>query len=402
MSPVTTASLPTPVVAERLREARRARGLSQEQVAAALGVSRPTLVNVEQGRRAPRPEELVTLARLYGRRVHELTRASRPVLSVTARFRSADGAVDGDTAAAVDDLQRLADDVVALEESVGASASRRYPEPYDTAGLPLDLAAQQVAGAERQRLDLGDGPLLRLRQVLEDDVGIRVFAITLAPKVAGLFALAEPAGACVAVNAAHPHERQRWTLAHEYAHFLTTRTEAEVTRLHPGRASRDERLADAFAAHFLMPTTGVTRRFQNLRRSRGTFTTAELLQMAATYEVSAETMAHRLEGLRLVGSGWWDWLKDQGLRVDQARAVVGLPAFTRDTQVMPTRIRYLAVDAYLDDQLSEGQLASLLRLDRLATRRLAATLGSSSGVDSQGDRVETSWGRGAEADVAAR
>ena len=223
--------------------------------------------------------------------------------------------MDDDTAAAVDDLQRLADDVVALEESTGASTSRRYPEPYDTTDLPLDLAAQQVAEAERQRLDLGDGPLLRLRQVLEDDVGIRVFAVTLAPKVAGLFALAEPAGACVAVNAAHPHERQRWTLAHEYAHFLTSRTEPEVTRLHPGRASRDERLADAFAAHFLMPATGVTRRFQNLRRSRGTFTTAELLQMAATYEVSAEAMAHRLEGLRLVGSGWWDWLKDQGLRV---------------------------------------------------------------------------------------
>ena len=139
-------ALPRPVVAERLREARRARGLSREQVAAELGVSRPTLVNVEQGRRAPRPEELVTLARLYGRRVHEFTRAGRPVLSVTARFRSADGAVDGDTAAAVDDLQRLADDVAALEESVGASTSRRYPEPHDTAGLPLDLAAQQVAG----------------------------------------------------------------------------------------------------------------------------------------------------------------------------------------------------------------------------------------------------------------
>ena len=162
-------------------------------------MSRPTLVNVEQGRRAPRPEELVTLARLYGRRVHELTRASRPVLSATARFCSADGTVDG-----------------------------------DTAGLPLERAAQQTARAERQRLDLGDGPLLRLRQVLEDDVGIRVFAIVLAAKVAGLFAMVEPAGACVAVNAAHPHERQRWTLAHEYAHFLTTRTEAKVTRLHLG------------------------------------------------------------------------------------------------------------------------------------------------------------------------
>ena len=402
VNPPDAGTLSRPVIAERLREARRARGLSQEQVAAALGVSRPTLVNVEQGRRAPRPEEIVTLARLYGRRVHELTRASRPVLSVTARFRSAGGAVDDDTAAAVDELQRLADDVVALEESLDTSTSRRYPEPYDTDGLPLDLAAQQVAETERQRLDLGGGPLLRLRQVLEDDVGLRVFAVTLAPEVAGLFTVAEPAGACVTVNAAHLHERQRWTLAHEYAHFLTTRTSAEVTRLHLGRASRGERLADAFAAHFLMPATGVTRRFQNLRRSRGRFTTAELLQMAATYEVSAEAMAHRLKGLRLVGSGWWDRLKGRGLRVDQARAVVGLPALSRDTQVMPTRVQCLAVEAHLDDQLSEGQLASLLRLDRLAARRLVVALSSSFDVDSRGDRAETLWSRGAEAHVTVR
>ena len=113
-------------------------------------------------------------------------------------------------------------------------------------------------------------------------------------------------------------------------------------------------------------------------------------------------MARRLEGLHLVGSGWWDRLKDQGLRVEEARALVGLPALAGDTQVMPTRVQYLAVDAYLDDQLSEGQLASLLRLDRLAARRLVATLGSSSDVDSHGDRVETLWGRGAEADAAAR
>ena len=140
-----------------------------------------------------------------------------------------------------------------------------------------------------------------------------------------------------------------------------------------------------------MPASGVTRRFQNLRRSRGTFTTADLLQMAATYEVSAEVMAHRLESLRFVGSGWWDWLKDQGLRVDQARAVVGLPALARDTQVMPTRVQYLAVDAYLSDQLFEGQLSSLLRIDRLATRRFVATLGVSFDVDSRGDRVEILW-----------
>ena len=33
---------------------------------------------------------------------------------------------------------------------------------------------------------------------------------------------------CIAVNLKHPRERQHWTLAHEYGHFLTERYRANV------------------------------------------------------------------------------------------------------------------------------------------------------------------------------
>lgn len=377
---------------ERLREARRARSLSQEEVAAELGVSRPTLIAVEQGRRTPRPEEIVTLARLYGRTVHELVRATPPTVGLAAQFRAGARAEAADTAGAVDDLQRLVDDVVELETMLAAPSARRYPEPYDIDGLPIDVAADQVADAERRRLGLGDGPVPQLRELLEEDVGVRIFALPLPSKVAGLFGHAEPAGTCIAVNAKHPHERQRWTLAHEYGHFLTSRWSAEVTGLAAGRQPARERFADAFAANFLMPTAGVTRRFQALRRSRGgSFTAADLLQLAASYEVSAEALAVRLEDLRLVTAGWWSGLLARGLRVEAARAAVGLPARERDLEVMPRRIRYLAVEGYLDGELSEGQLASLLRLDRAAARRLVNRLSASAEVDSDGGLHDYTW-----------
>lgn len=381
-------------LAGRLREARRARGLSQEDASRALGVSRPTLIAVEQGRRAPKPAEVVTLARLYGRDVSELVRPTPAVTGLVAQFRLGEGNTASNTASsAVDDLQRLADSVVALEQSVGASAPRHYPSAYEIAGLPPEAAAEQVADAERRRLGLGDGPLTQLREVLENDVGLLVFAVPLDSKVAGLYGYAEPAGGCIAVNARHPHERQRWSLAHEYAHFLTSRHSAEVTAL-PGksRMSADERLADAFAGHFLMPAIGLTRRYSAQRQSRGgRFSAGDLLQLASLYEVSAEAMALRLQSLRLLTPGWWKSLRDRGFRVEQARELVGLASRPADVELLPLRHRYLAAEAYLDGMVSEGQLARLLRLDRLAARALVARLGATAEVDATGDVVSLAY-----------
>jgi transcriptional regulator with XRE-family HTH domain len=53
-------------VAERLREAREAAGLSQGQVAKKMGMHRPTISEIEAGRRKVAAEELDTFASLYG------------------------------------------------------------------------------------------------------------------------------------------------------------------------------------------------------------------------------------------------------------------------------------------------------------------------------------------------
>ena len=92
-------------------------------------------------------------------------------------------------------------------------------------------AAEDVASAERNRLGLGDGPVLNLREVLEDDVSIRVFSIDLPSRVAGLFAYTEDLGGCIAVNGRHPQERRRWSMVHEYGHFLTSRFQSEISIL---------------------------------------------------------------------------------------------------------------------------------------------------------------------------
>jgi Zn-dependent peptidase ImmA (M78 family)/DNA-binding XRE family transcriptional regulator len=377
--------------------------LSQEDVAQSLGISRPTYIAIEQGRREAQPEEAITLARLLGRQLHELVRPTPAVVGLAGQFRLGGTEQAEQMSASVDQLQRLADAVVELETVIGSTGPRQYPEPYDVSGIPVEAAADQLADSERRRLGLGDGPLPQLREILENDVGLRVFAVPLPSRVAGLFGHAEPAGSCIALNASHPHERQRWTLAHEYAHFLTSRWAAEVTDLPHGRASATERFADAFAARFLMPASGVTRRFQAMLRSRqGEFTAGDLLQLASLYEVSPEALALRLEDLRLLAAGWWPSLTARGLKVEQAKRVLGLPARQSDVDLLPRRIRYLAVEAYLRGAFSEGQLAQFLHQDRATTRRLVRQLSETADVDPDGQWLDVSWEPGDRADVVAR
>ncbi|MCY4411439.1 MAG: helix-turn-helix transcriptional regulator, partial [Caldilineaceae bacterium] len=55
-------SIPPPVLGRRLQGARKARGLTQKEVAESLGVARTTITALEKGERRTRPGELIQMA----------------------------------------------------------------------------------------------------------------------------------------------------------------------------------------------------------------------------------------------------------------------------------------------------------------------------------------------------
>ena len=73
----------------RLQEARKARGITQREVAESLAVARTTITALEKGERRPRPDELITMARLYGRSVGDFVGPREPVADFTVQFRTA-------------------------------------------------------------------------------------------------------------------------------------------------------------------------------------------------------------------------------------------------------------------------------------------------------------------------
>ena len=92
-------------------------------------------------------------------------------------------------------------------------------------------------------------------------------------------------------------------------------------------------------------------------------------------------MVRRLEELDLTKLGTWDWFVANGGITDaQARQVLGdLVAIDTDRLQAdrPTtlRLNLLAAEAWQQDLLSEGQLARLLRLDRITVREMLDNVG---------------------------
>lgn len=375
---------------QRLQEARKARGRTQQEAAEHLGVARTTLTAIEKGERRIQPTELLRLAAYYGRSIGELLRQTAQAEPFAVQFRATLDPRTQDTselATYQHDFQRLCEDYLALEELCQAPLPKKYPQQYPIDGVAPEIAAEDVASAERNRLGLGDGPLLNLRETLEQDVGLRIFVLDLPSRVAGMFAHTEQLGGCIATNSRHPDERRRLSLAHEYAHFLSRRYQPEVTLLgHYRRQPDHERFAEAFARAFLLPATGLSRRFHEIQRSRGEgrLTPADLCRLAYFYFVSVEALTRRLEELRLIKSGTWDRLQDAGFKVREAQALLELPARRADDQPLPLRYRYLAAEAFGRGDLSEGQFARFLRTDRVEARRLAAELAAGTTVSDEG------------------
>lgn len=369
-----------------LQQARKRAGLTQEQAADVIGAARTTMVAIEKGARALRPAEFVRLARAYGRPVSDFVRARPSVGSFEVQFRAARGASSDDVAIqpVIEEWEALCVSYAELEEALDAPLPRHDPPEYDASQLPTELRAESIAASERRRLGLGDGPISRLRNVLEQEVGMRVFWLPMPSQYSEIYTYDERLGGCLAINQNHPPERQRWSMAHGYLHFLAHRRRPVLhAEGHYQRKPESERLADAFAMHFLLPTASVASRFEAYHRD-GKFTPTDLLTMADSYGVGVETLSRRLEGLGLLTQGTWERLKDRGFRVREAQDELGLRSEALErADRYPTYYKHLAIDALDEGSITEGRFAELLGVGRVEARRIADLLRErASGLDS--------------------
>lgn len=363
-------------VGERLRIARESRKFTQADVADKLGIARTTLVAVEKGQRKARIDEIRQLAGLYGISINELLREEAVHADLAPQFRRFFSNQDDAAEAAAKLLSDLSKAETELENILGVKRLRNYPQERQVLVGDVRSQAEHDAAELRQWLGLGLKPVTDIITLLEMDLGVRVYIRKLDTRISGLFIYDDALGACMLLNASHPKERRTQTAAHEMAHLISTRRQAELLKERGNENSREERYASAFARAFLTPARAVMQKFKEVTAGSKKLTRRHVIVLAHYFGVSREAMVRRLEELGLTKRGTWDWFESYGgITDDQARQVLGDlvgsdSAKTDANRPTTLRLMLLAEEAFRRGFMSEGQLARMLHLDRVEIRKM--------------------------------
>jgi Zn-dependent peptidase ImmA (M78 family)/transcriptional regulator with XRE-family HTH domain len=351
---------------ERLADARKRAKLTQADVADRMGLARTTLVAIEKGERRPSDADLVRLGEILNSSIHDLLRETFVRAELSPRFRIRSGADQEPIEEALERLRGFGARYAELEKLHGLTRMPARLEVLSlyrstigalSAGLDAHLSGEDAARSVRGLLGLGDEPALRLEERFEIEAGLRIFRLDrLPPWLAAMLMWSDELGGCIAINADHPPEKQRWSLAHEVAHLLWDPEAGDVLDERDARERPEESFTEGFTTELLLPAGGVKKRFADRCRA-GKFTPVDVFALARLFEVPFEALARRLEELRLLPKGSYDRIA----RIQPGKPL--RPGALRAEHRFPERYVALALAAHDRELLSEGELAAYLDTD---------------------------------------
>lgn len=372
-------------IGQRLREVREAIGYTQSQVADRLGLHRPTISEIEAGRRAVTTEELYRFAECYATSVSALLSDPPPAVEAATAVLFRGKGVDGpDTRRAIKAFVERCEAEVELEQLLGLPARPDTRQAYRVS-VPYSVGdairqGERIAEEERRRLGIGTEPIRSPLDLLEKQ-GVRIGPVRATGETAldGFYLETGELGACVAVNYSSPDDwtglRAAFTAAHEYAHWLLRDVQVEAFIFQPGTDNLVEVRANAFAAAFLLPAAGVREYLSaNGLLAEGKvahLSPADVVRAMAFFGVSRQALLYRIQNLRLmeprVPEELWSF------SVNGTAQALGITFGAR--QNMSLTLPTLAIHAWRKGLISTGRAAELCELDIVEFRRLVLAIG---------------------------
>jgi Zn-dependent peptidase ImmA (M78 family)/transcriptional regulator with XRE-family HTH domain len=392
---------------KRIRTAREACRMTQDEAAKHLGVSRSTFVQIEGGNRSVSSLELDRLAFLFGRDIREFVADSfQEQDSLSALFRAQTASVsEPKVLEKLRECMALGRELTNLEILIGIdrdlSAVASYPFPAPKSRWEAIVQGQRLAEEERRRLELGHAPIPEMIELFESQ-GVRTALVDLPDDVSGLMLSDREVGLFVVVNRSHHPLRCRFSFAHEYAHVVVDRDRFGLISRTSERDNLIEVRANAFAANFLMPEDGVRQFITGLGKGKPSRMFAEvfdeagslgvegrsepgtqalqlydIVQFAHHFGVSRLAALFRLRNLRLLTETEFEHLKllDEQGKGKQLAGLLGLAEPLAEAQgEFRHRFLGLALEAYRRDELSRGKLRELVAMVGLTAEDLERLL----------------------------
>jgi Zn-dependent peptidase ImmA (M78 family)/transcriptional regulator with XRE-family HTH domain len=288
---------------QRISEARRRSGLTQEQLAEAISLDRSSLAKVETGARRVSALELARIASALDARIEWFFEDAAPSV-VSHRYSSADSP---DTQ--IDSLiERVTREVEFVIRNTNISLGQL--EPFDRPGnvTQIESAAQQV----RELIGVNDTEPIHDLPAHLSGIGLLPFCLPLPPGTADAATVLLPAGAVSIVNGNLWVGRRRLSLAHELGHYLFA--DDYMVDWHIGERNDPdswESRIDRFARAVLLPQIALKQMWHDYSAKGDSVRTA-VVRIASLYRVDMSTLSRRLTELSLITN-------DEGNRIRQVR-----------------------------------------------------------------------------------
>lgn len=302
-------------LAGQLVRARTASGLSQDDLANALGVTRTMISYWETGKRSPNDRQVVALSQLLRVPISVLLGHEEPAPAPdVARMllRGADQEIPDEALHGLRDFLAFLENFATLAKEAELPIRGMYQSPFiSAAAFGSADDARRKAEEVRAYLRLGLGPIGDIDAVC-DLLRITVYksnlGVDLTRTISGAFLHHPEVGFAILVNLAMTPGRRRFTIAHELAHALF-HSANERYFVSTATKSPRERFADSFAGEFLMPTEGIRRVMEEQGFGPRIDDPAEVIYLQRFFDVSFITALVRLRQARLLTPEQFDSFK---------------------------------------------------------------------------------------------
>jgi Zn-dependent peptidase ImmA (M78 family)/transcriptional regulator with XRE-family HTH domain len=350
-----------------IRETRQRLGLSQSDVASAAKMSLNGYRNIELGASQPRVETIAQIARAMRVRIPELLAPKPQLRHVRFRARKALRRRDqilADVGRVLRDyreLERVAEDVLGESDLLRLVGSFAAQEAGDE---------RAVAAAQDARLACGlrDGESIRDLAGLLEDHGVVLILVALHSTFSGLSVGVKDGGPAVVVNETMTVEHRRHTAAHELGHILLHPEAFDVSR--NVEEDLEEREADVFASHFLMPREVFGREWEE---AKGLPLIDRVLKVKHIFGVSWRSVVYR---------GYPNdrdiWRRFQSLYLKRSGRTLkksSEPSPLAEEEFKTDRKDRLLRQALEEERISEGRVAEILSTSIKDVRALRAAWG---------------------------
>lgn len=333
------------MIGERIKQARKATGLSLRTLADRAGVSAMAISKYETGKSTPSSGVLLSLAKALGVRTEYFFRPVKVELQeVEYRKHSrlpkkALQKIEGDI---TEQIERF----IELEQLLPNGPVQAFKLPDLSATVSNLAEIENVATELRKAWDLGVDPIPVLTDMLEER-GVKVFQSDAIPGDFDGMAAKIDGIPVIVVSGNAPGDRQRFTLAHELGHLI----------LH-GRLAEgldDEAASNRFAGAFLAPEAEVRK---ELGDRRNWLEPQELAVLKKAYGLSMQAWMHRAKDLGILPDTHYVEMRKYFSKNNWNKTEPGEPY----PKEHPQLFEQLVFRALAQDLISESKAAELLRL----------------------------------------